>query len=263
MKSNAEYTSSSHLMHFVGKKEYLVKILNHDFYPRLCCEDSIKPFFKSDVYVPMKCFSDLPMKHLEKHIKTYGRYGIGFKKSWGVKTGLTPVIYYNEKSPYIKTMRLIYNMQIKELNNSVHDSECLGVGGEIAEKIRILKSSFTMYKPVYGSYRHNNVEYGDNYCFYDEREWRYLLPSLGKTLYFQGDNLEPKIFDVYNGVEKDGKWIRGILQSEQIDFSCDDIDFVIIPDSCDVEEIVEELRNPKDEVEKIKNKIKTIGELIR
>ena len=30
--------------HFVKKEEYLIEILNHNFYPRLSLENAIKPF---------------------------------------------------------------------------------------------------------------------------------------------------------------------------------------------------------------------------
>ena len=257
MESNKCKISSSQLMHFVKEKEDLIKILNHNFYPRLCCEDSIKHFFKTNVYVPMKCFCDIPIKYLDDHMTTYGQYGVGFKKSWGKKVGLTPVIYFNENSPYIQSMKAIYNDYIIRLNKLSSDTENV----EIPEMIRILKCSFTMYKPIYGGYE-RRPECGVNYCFYDEREWRYVLPST-TTAYLQGDNFPQDLIDLYNGVEKDGSLIPGQLELEnQIDFTYDDIDFVIVPPTCDINKIIEELTVPQYDAEKIRNKITTLEKLI-
>ena len=253
--------SSDQLMHFVKKQEYLIQILNHNFYPRLCCEDAIKSLFKSDVYVPMKCFCDIPLNNLKEHMKTYGDYGVGFKKSWGEKVGLTPVIYYNENSPYIQNIKKVHNDWINRLNNSKDDVK----RSEIVEVIRILKSSFTMYKPIYGEYNRISKS-GNNYNFYNEREWRYLLPAISSTAYLQGNELPQYIIDDYNGVEKGGEWKKGKLElGNQIEFTYDDIDFVIIPSSCDRNEIIEELNVSSNvslsDVEKIKNKIGTIEEI--
>jgi hypothetical protein len=80
-------------------------------------------------------------------MQTYGPYGVGFTKSWGLQVGLTPVVYYNENSPYVQYMRAIYNENIKSVNNTtLEESELLAA----AELISMIKSSFTMYKPVYG-----------------------------------------------------------------------------------------------------------------
>ena len=259
MQSNKSEISSSQLMHFVKDKEYLIKILNHNFYPRLCCEDSIKPFFKSNVYVPMKCFCDIPLEYLNDHMKTYGHYGVGFKKSWGEKRGLTPVIYYNVDSPYIQNMETIYNEQMDRLNNSNNDEESSG----IAEIIRILKSAFTMYKPIRGKFE-RRPECGDNYYFYNEREWRYILPAINSTAYLQGNKIPQNISDYYNGVDNDGVWNPGKLELEnQIEFIYDDIEFVIISASCDINEITEKLTVTQCDTEKIKNKITTLETLIK
>jgi hypothetical protein len=189
---------------------------------------------------------------------SYGQYGIGFNKSWGEKIGLTPVIYYNENSPYIENMKAIYNEKVNQLNCSHDEDE----RSAIVETIRILKSTFTMYKPIHGKYE-RRPDYGDNYYFYNEREWRYLLPAIKSTAYLQDNNLPQYFIDYYNGVEKDGKWKPGQLELEkQIEFTYEDLDFVIIPSTCDKNSIIEKLTVPQNDIEKIKNKIKTIEVLI-
>jgi len=262
MQEATSKTSSDKLIHFVEKEEYLIQILNHNFYPRLCREDLIKPLFKSDVHVPMKCFCDIPLESLEEHMKTYGQYGVGFKKSWGERIGLTPVIYYNDKSPYIDNVKAIYNDYIRRLKDSHRNSDRLDEdikNPSISEMLRILKSSFTMYKPIKGKYT-RRPEYGNYYLFYEEREWRYLLSATEYTAYLQGDNLDKETIDFYNGVEKNGKWKKGKLEEYQIDFTYDDIDFIIVPPDCDKNNIIESITVSQNN--KIKSKITTLEILI-
>ena len=71
-----------------------------------------------------------------------------------------------------------------------------------------------MYKPIQGKYE-RRPECSNNYSFYDEREWRYLLPAITCTAYLQGDNFPQDFIDYYNGVEKDGKWQKGKLVDQR------------------------------------------------
>jgi len=259
MESKALKVSSDQLMHFVKKEEYMIQILNHNYlYPRICCEDAIKALFKSNVYVPMKCFCDIPLECIQNHIKTYGPYGIGFTKAWGYKAGLTPVNYYNENSPYIQSIKEIHNDYISRLNISLKDTD----RSDIAEMLRILKSSFSMHKPIYGEYE-RSPESGGHYYFYDEREWRYQLPPISSTAYLQSHNLPQSIIDNYNGVEEDGEWKPGTLErNHQIKFTYEDIDFVLIPSFCDKKEVIDKLTITRSNIEKIKDKITTLEALI-
>lgn len=258
IKDKAQGLSSNQFIHFVKKEEYLLQILNHNFYPRLCCEDAIKTLFKSDVHVPMKCFCDIPLDALKNHMLTYGEYGVGFKKAWGEKIGLTPVIYYNENSPYIEHIKKVYNAIIERLEKSEFGEE----RSKIVEEICMLKNSFTMYKPIKGKYK-RRLEYDDNYYFYDEREWRYILSETNSIKYLQGNNLDQKVIAQYNGADKEGVWKKGELEEKhQINFTYDDIEFVIVPYKCDIVKITQKLDGPKDDVEKIKKKITTLKALI-
>lgn len=166
------------------------------------------------------------------------------------------MIYYNENSPYIRNMREIYNKDIYKLNNSHSDAE----RSEIAKIISVLKRSFTMYKPIHGEYERRR-ECGNNYYFYNEREWRFLLSE--STAYLQSKYLPQFIIDFYNGVEEGEKWKPGILElNNQIKFTYDDIDFVIIPSTCDKEEIVEKLKVSQNDIDKIKDRITTLETLM-
>jgi len=237
--------SAEQLIHFVESQDYLVDILNHNFYPRMCLEDAINPFFQNeDILIPMKCFCDIPIPSLKDHMKIYGEYGIG---SWGLKIGLTPVIYYNPKSPYVDYMRAIYNTLTRDLRENKQRQQTIKL-------LTTLKSSFSMYKPTYGYYKRVD---NNNYNFYNEREWRYIIPI---------DSELPSYLQI-TGIPED---YLSMLKEEnneklskcmQIPFDYEDIDFVIIPKD-KIGEVMDRLNVPSIDIEKLKPKITTYDNLI-
>ncbi len=73
-----------------------------------------------------------------------------------------------------------------------------------------------------------------------------------------------KIIDDYNGVEKNGIWIKGKLElNNQIEFTYDDIDFVIIPTYNEKNKILEKLSVSSSEIEKLSKKFTTIEALTK
>jgi len=243
--------SAEQLMHFINKQEYLIEILNHNFYPRLC-KESIKPFIES-VYVGMKCFCDIPLDSIEKHIKVYGDFAVGFKKIWGIKVGLTPVIYYNSKSSYVESMRCIYNDRIKLLNK-LHEKYTGAISKEqsaVIDLIIELKKSFTMYKPICGYYDRTKEE---NYNFYNEREWRYIHSSKNNNIssFLDCDFLKPKDINRQNELYR---------KNLQIEYSYDDIDFILCPNESCFGEVLKEVEVPDKDKLKIYQKFKTLQSL--
>ena len=96
--------SSKYLFNFTKKIDYLIETIEHKaFSPRYILEDFsyIHPSFDAfrKIFVLMKCFCDIPFNRLmEKHIQTYGEYGIGLKKTWGAKNNLIPIHYIPTKN---------------------------------------------------------------------------------------------------------------------------------------------------------------------
>lgn len=81
--------SPNSLFHFTPKLEYLIEIFKRGFQPRYCFEDlklndsrSIRGF---NFGIPMTCFCDISLGQISNHINTYGGYGIGMTKEWGIK----------------------------------------------------------------------------------------------------------------------------------------------------------------------------------
>ncbi|WP_072008674.1 abortive infection system antitoxin AbiGi family protein [Hymenobacter sp. IS2118] len=111
MATIKETLSSNTLFHFTKSREILTLILTNEFSPRYCLEDftmlGITEADKTalELAVPMICFCDIPLSKIRYHLSCYGNYGIGMKKSWGIKKRVTPIIYASPKSETISLIK--------------------------------------------------------------------------------------------------------------------------------------------------------------
>ncbi len=88
---------SNSLFHFTNK-DGLLGILENNFLPKL----SLETFRSSTggIYsflIPMCCFCDIPLSQVARHMKEYGEYGLGMKRSWIEENKLNPVHYITLK----------------------------------------------------------------------------------------------------------------------------------------------------------------------
>jgi hypothetical protein len=105
----------------------------------------------------MVCFCDIPLSQIANHVNTYGRYGIGMKKDWGVLNRLNPVVYLSEYS----------HLDFKVRNLLDQHAPMLDVVNGTIEYLR------GYVKPVKGSFAKQGRQFHD-YHFYDEKEWRFI-----------------------------------------------------------------------------------------
>ena len=106
--------SSDTLFHYTKRFKALLKVLKEGFRPNHSIEnfdflinDNSKS--KSNYFIPMVCFCDIPISSTKNHIKKYGRYAIGLSKEWGKINGLNPVMYISENSKVIRNFKFVYN----------------------------------------------------------------------------------------------------------------------------------------------------------
>jgi hypothetical protein len=165
VKERSEYMkklSSNTLFHFTSKLDYLFNILENNFSPRVCIEN-ISPITDNEIAIPMVCFCDIPLSQIGNHSKQYGNYGIGLKKSWGTKKGVTPVTYYHSNSK-----------QILSFINATHEAKILLNSIQSAKLFSEIMYSTWFYKRYEGKMWRNGGYTERNIRFYDEREWRYI-----------------------------------------------------------------------------------------
>ena len=61
----------------------------------------------------MVSFCDIPLSLAKDHIKTYGSYGIGMMKEWGIKNNLNPVVYIERDSLLAKDIQATIDNMMK------------------------------------------------------------------------------------------------------------------------------------------------------
>ncbi len=164
--------SPDSLFHFTPSLDNLLGILDKTFYPRYCYEkfelanhmtQSIEWIQIIDASLPMVCFCDIPLSQLMNHIETYGKYGLGMSKEWGIGEGLNPVIYFNKNSHLIKKINKLLGLDSPDM---------------MGESTAQAYSGIMRYmKPYEGTLYRGGRSVNENVRFYDEHEWRYVPDS--------------------------------------------------------------------------------------
>ncbi|MEJ7821612.1 MAG: abortive infection system antitoxin AbiGi family protein [Chitinophagaceae bacterium] len=151
MAKISQNLSSDSLFHFVHRRDWLLEILQRKaFQARFVYEDI--PALKQKLGIPMKCFSDIPLGMIKKHMTVYGAYGIGVTKTFAKRNNLSPIIYVHQKSAIIN--RYLTNIKnFKTLNS---------------------QNSLIPYFKMEEGYITNSKGKQLRKRFYDEREWRYV-----------------------------------------------------------------------------------------
>ncbi len=168
--------SSNALFHFTDSFDNLINILKKEFRPHFCLEYFSDSIFRhkptKDVVahaIPMNCFCDLPLSNIKVHLVFFGEYGLGLTKTWGMKKGISPVMYIYPKSHLAKYIEniigYIFNNEMRTLNKN--DAQALS---NLYEFIGFIK-------PYKGLIDHKGKRHL-NKRFYDEREWRYVPNQL-------------------------------------------------------------------------------------
>lgn len=209
--------SSSVLFHFTSSIDNLLNILKNDFSPHYCpeygvAEDLDETNAKPPTWArPMISFCDLPLFLIKRHLKFYGSYGIGLEKNWGIKNGVSPILYFHQQSQILEPFRKLSSM-MKETKWETEGKEEVTGNAILALGARM--------KPYEGP-AWRNMKYVACVRFYDEREWRFL-PSLSwKAQGFLKEN-------TYLNEERLSQANSKIAENCKLQFTPDDIQYIIL-----------------------------------
>ena len=96
--------STDNLYHYTSKFEWITSIIKNGFKYNRCKEKLPLSGFSSSIFSQLNvinhfhqpevvCFCDIPFSLISDHINQYGEYCIGLKKDWGMKNGITPILF--------------------------------------------------------------------------------------------------------------------------------------------------------------------------
>lgn len=207
--------SSNILWHQTNKKGFY-DILKSKKLRYSYCQERIIPIFKlKPIAFPMISVSDYPLSEIGNNKWAYGNYCIGFKQSWGIKAGFSPVTYCSLGSRGLLQLNLLLDDAIKN---------------DIKTKFGVVMYLFAYMKLVQAPLVTKRKRF-KNYRFYDEREWR-VVPYITET-----DNAEIWPFYDEGGYKQYKKEHDGSSLLEiGADFEYDDISYVIVEKEDDIKE---------------------------
>ena len=232
-KTSMINVSSNVLFHFTDRREHLLNILGKNFSARYCPEYGPHEAVEESNPVPPKyarpmvCFCDLPLFLIKNHLKRYGPYGIGLKKEWGIKRGISPVLYAHRYANTLTTM-----MHVAMLgSNRVQSSE------EYSEFRSAIEWLIGLVKSYEGPcWRHG--EYIGTVRFYDEREWRFAP-------YFDNAAIQiPAQLEYARGMDLEIDNLR-IRRRYLLEFVPEDIEYLILDNEDEIVDMVEKVRQIK------------------
>lgn len=176
------------LFHFTRNKKTLEKILKEGFRITYCKES----FGSSFLGIPMVSFCDIPLSRTDQHKKDYGIYAIGLDKDLLLANGnityLNPVIYCHSNilansliSYKEEYKRIQSDIEERTLKNDQHPNVMIDTRGSVGATLGMLSKSMKVKrlsnsilgftKPYSGIVKKRNV------TFYNEREWRFVIPE--------------------------------------------------------------------------------------
>jgi hypothetical protein len=151
----------------------------------------------------------------------YGKFGIGLEKDWGIRNGVSPVLYYHETSHSLHSIVSLSAM-VREKESSDNKTPMFD------EVFRFL----TFSKPYNGpAWRYGEFE--ESVTFYDEREWRYVPTQKSTPLlihHAEYANLKAK-----ESVELKA------AKDDTLLVTPDDIQYILLPDDSFLDPMIDEL----------------------
>lgn len=244
--------SANSFFHFMNERQFLyTALVKKALFPRYCKEDisylglSIEDNGIDEVAYPEKCFCDIPLHEVCSHVNTYGKFGIGLKKSWGIKAGLQPIQYVNPDSSLVADFKTAFYASLKSENadNNI-------------EKVKDFLVSYMLFiKPVTGTNENRISGQLEEKYFTDECEWRYV-PNLskkemevilfGNAIYKNADGHTPLI-EKYNIA-------LGKLEDVWLRFEYSDLKYITVQNDIEKKlliKFISSMDNGTDEMEKL------------
>ncbi|MCI2954772.1 abortive infection system antitoxin AbiGi family protein [Staphylococcus caprae] len=221
------------LIRCMHKIDYLINdISNMSMFPRFVQEDFrfLDVQFDGEsiinLYIPMLCFCDIPIKNLKYHSKEYGNYAIAFNTDWGSKNRIAPVHYLYENSDVFEQMRTLFLY--------ANDKEDYRIYNYLFNRL-----FFTKPKAGYQN--------GNQRLFIDEQEQRYVpiisTNSNGLKQFYLREDLNFR--DLNLAIMKNDEF--------KLEFSTNDIKYIIVATAEEKKEVIQAIMDSKNiyELEKL------------
>lgn len=203
--------------------DVLKKILREGFIPKCCKEMILKGDEKIVMNISEVSFCDIPLSQISDHVSAYGPYAIGLTKDWARLKGLNPVIYITKDS-IIQGALIDILQTTKSIVEAVPSLGAYGLNLLHSAKVNL---SFFKYEsaPLYR--KGELIE--ENYLYYKEREWRYVVNPIE---FEEGIILEEPI----TKIQKRNERLKDIRY--RLGFQIEDISYIIVEKESEIPDMV-------------------------
>ena len=237
------------IVHFTKSADALHGILEIGFKIKYCRERIVFGDIEKRIRVPVVSFCDIPITQAGENMAKYGCYALGLTERWATKQGLTPVIYLERHSTLAQSLLRSLDLWAKIAPNS---SE----GDPLMDAFDILRHT----KNYVGELHRADGKVIADYCFGEEREWRYALKTRAfyKFFYMEEMTKHPGIAEM----------MQGLIEDERLLFKAGDVRYILIEEERERSGIEAHIRSLKDrfaaeEMEDLVSKICTSKQLVK
>lgn len=247
--------SANTLFHFTSQRalEGILKSLcfwpnySQEYFKEILPRNS--PYVKC--YVPLVSFCDLTISQisgLSRHTNDFGKYGVGLKKDWGEKNGITPVVYVHKRS--LPSRNIVQLTQILNQKNNGF--------GNLEENVKLQTVNkmldFVKYLKPYKGFWQKRKKYKRKINYYNEREWRFCPDSEFQILP-NNINQSKNIAEAEN---------RRLKNDNHLTFTPDDIKFIILNREQDINSffrVIDDMPVRPQQKRMLKTKVITLKEI--
>ncbi|MEN1895628.1 abortive infection system antitoxin AbiGi family protein [Staphylococcus nepalensis] len=256
----ASYQNADCLIRCMKQKKFLINtIKDMGMYPRFNKENieflniQFQENSLTELYIPMLCFCDIPLKYLNQHNKIYGDYAIALKKEWGEKNKIAPVHYLYNDSDVFDEFRSLF-LFANEFEKKSTDQR---VYSYLFNRL-----FFTKPKSGLETIQTRDNETGKSTeitiekLYTDEQEHRYV-PNLHrintkiKQFYTNKDNIP--LDDLSNSLTS--------YRQYKLTFTVSDIKHIILKSNIEKQEIIEAIMNSPN-IDKLDDKYDAISKIV-
>ncbi|MCP8858763.1 abortive infection system antitoxin AbiGi family protein [Latilactobacillus curvatus] len=238
--SNFFKLSANSLFNFMKQYEYLEYAIEHmAFQPRYYPENieylnlNQRGIALLEWYIPMSCFCDIPLHQIAVHTEAYGKFGIGLNKNFGIKKGIQPIQYLNNKSVQVQELSKLVNSLLESASDELENNAAADY----------IIDYLTYVKPITGKMKKSATSDDEiKKNFHDEHEWRYVpiletgeLPSM---LVDEDEIMAEKTSNIYS---------NSITQSKKgmLNFDVDDIRYIFVDNITNRDRLIKFIRSKK------------------
>jgi len=186
---------------------------------------------KREFAVPIVSFCDLRLSELPFHMRKYGRFGIGMRKSWAMTAGLNPVAYANKDGEFMNALfggLEAYYEQVMGPYSTLPASAT-------SDYMNLLNT--LRYIKNYEGPLVRGTKKARQYRFADEREWRYVLQLNAPS------DLWPFVPIEKIGTVEQKQQFNQMLLGRELNFQASDVAYVIVPNEANIAPIRKHIKS--------------------